>query len=344
MNALHAPEVDNRHEAASGLIAVSTAMRILCDQARRVAAIDIPVLCLGESGVGKEVIARLVHGSSNRAHRTFMKVNCAALPADLLESELFGYEAGAFTGALRSKPGKFELCNGGTMFLDEIAEMPVALQAKLLHVLQDREFSRLGGRSRVRVDVRIIAATNVNVTEAVASKAFRQDLYFRLSAVQFEIPPLRERREDIPALCEHFISLFSKECGVPPAPLSAELMTFCMGYDWPGNVRELQNFIKRHLILGEQASLAVAAENTTKANGRHAAAAEAGGGDGLKSTVRALKDGAERRAILDALEKTNWNRKHAAELLQISYKAILNKIRQHNLEPVRGREAQRPVR
>src|SRR5271169_4653256 len=187
-------------------IAASPAMRKIRSQAALVANVDIPVLLLGESGTGKEVLARLIHKLSPRAHRTFLKVNCAAVPADLLESELFGYEQGAFTGATHAKPGKFELCNKGTILLDEIGEMPPALQAKLLHVLQDQTFSRLGGRTVIKVDVRILAATNINIPEALANKRLREDLYYRLNAFTMSLPPLRERKEEIPILLKHSMS------------------------------------------------------------------------------------------------------------------------------------------
>ncbi len=184
-------------------IAASPALQEVRKQVTQIANIDVPVLLLGESGTGKEVIARLIHKLPTRASQTFMKVNCAALPAELLESELFGHEAGAFTGATRAKPGKFEVCHRGTLLLDEIAEMPIAPQAKLLHVLQDGEFARLGSPSPIKVNVRIIAATNVNIPRAIAAQKFREDLYYRLNAFVIQIPPLRERKEDIPALLAH---------------------------------------------------------------------------------------------------------------------------------------------
>src|SRR5499433_1789183 len=233
-------------------IAASPAMRKIRSQAALVANVDIPVLLLGESGTGKEVLARLIHKLSPRAHRTFLKVNCAAVPADLLESELFGYEAGAFTGATHSKPGKFELCNKGTILLDEIGEMPPLLQAKLLHVLQDQQFSRLGSRSVIKVDVRILAATNINIPEALANKRLREDLYYRLNAFTVQIPPLRERKEEIPILLKHFMTRLSEQYARPPLPFSPELLQACTNYHWPGNLRELGNFIKRYLVLGDE--------------------------------------------------------------------------------------------
>src|SRR5690242_12000429 len=214
-------------------VAASPAMKKIRAQAALVAGVDIPVLLLGESGTGKEVLARLIHKLSPRAHRTFLKVNCAAVPADLLESELFGYEAGAFTGATHPRPGKFELCNKGTILLDEIGEMPPLLQAKLLHVLQDQQFSRLGSRSVVKVDVRILAATNINIPEALATKRLREDLYYRLNAFTLQLPPLRERKEEIPLLLKHFMTQLSEQYARPPLPFSTELLQACISYNWP---------------------------------------------------------------------------------------------------------------
>jgi transcriptional regulator with PAS, ATPase and Fis domain len=247
---------------------------------------------------------------------------------------LFGYEAGAFTGAMRPKPGKFEQCDKGTILLDEIGEMPVGMQAKLLHVLQDQQFSRLGSRSVVRVDVRILAATNVNVQEAIAAKKLRQDLYYRLNAVSLLLPPLRERREEIPVMLRHFMARFAARYARTALPLSPRLLQACIRHPWPGNLRELENFVKRFLILGDE-PLALAELDNREDSGslpaetRPDVATEHTGG--LKSLVRSLKDEAEMQAISRALEQTNWNRKKAALLLNISYKALLYKIRQYGL-------------
>ncbi|MGB9074538.1 MAG: sigma-54 dependent transcriptional regulator [Terriglobales bacterium] len=324
-------------------IAASPAMKKIRSQAGLVANVDIPVLLLGESGTGKEVVARLIHKLSPRAHRTFLKVNCAAVPADLLESELFGYEAGAFTGATHAKPGKFELCNKGTILLDEIGEMPPLLQAKLLHVLQDQQFSRLGSRSVVKVDVRILAATNINIPEALATKRLREDLYYRLNAFTLTLPPLRERKEEIPILLKHFMSRMSELYARPPLPLAPPLLDACLQHSWPGNLRELSNFVKRYLVLGDE-TLA-AAELQPKPDGSgglridpagKAGFAGAENDGGLKSLARSAKDEAEAEAIARALEETNWNRKQAAALLKISYKALLYKIRQYGIAQSRS--------
>jgi len=315
-------------------VAASPNMRKLRSQAALVANVDIPVLMLGESGTGKEVMARLVHKLSPRAHRTFLKVNCAAVPADLLESELFGYEAGAFTGATHAKPGKFELCNKGTILLDEIGELPPSLQAKLLHVLQDQQFSRLGSRSVIRVDVRIMAATNVNIPEALATKRLREDLYYRLNAFTLQIPPLRERREEIPILLKHFMTQLSEQYARPPLPFSPELLQACANYPWPGNLRELGNFVKRYLVLGDEKLAINELKPRTDGSGGEFEPAPPRGAEtvgGLKSLARSAKDGAEAEAIARALDETNWNRKQAAALLQISYKALLYKIRQYGV-------------
>jgi two-component system, NtrC family, response regulator AtoC len=315
-------------------VAASPVMRKLRSQAALVANVDIPVLMLGESGTGKEVMARLIHKLSPRAHRTFLKVNCAAVPGDLLESELFGYEAGAFTGANHPKPGKFEICNKGTILLDEIGEMPPLLQAKLLHVLQDQQFSRLGGRTVIKVDVRILAATNIDIPEALASKRLREDLYYRLNAFTLQVPPLRERKEEIPILLKHFMGHMAERYARPPLPLSPTLLQACQDYSWPGNLRELNNFVKRYLVLGDE-KLAIH-ELTPKKDGGGApfdptprSGSESAGG--LKSLSRNAKDEAEAEAIAKALDETNWNRKQAAVLLKISYKALLYKIRQYGI-------------
>jgi two-component system response regulator AtoC len=320
-------------------VAASPAMRKLRSEAALVANVDIPVLMLGESGTGKEIMARLIHKLSPRAHRTFLKVNCAAVPADLLESELFGYEAGAFTGANHAKPGKFELCNKGTILLDEIGEMPTTLQAKLLHILQDGQFSRLGSRSVIKADVRILAATNINIPEALATKRLREDLYYRLNAFTLNVPPLRQRKEEIPILLKHFMARQSERYARPPLPLTPDLLQACMDHSWPGNLRELSNFVKRYLVLGDE-KLAIN-ELRPKSDGSGAQFDPAsknseGSGCGLKSLARTAKDGAEAEAIAKALDETNWNRKQAAALLKISYKALLYKIRQYGIAQAKG--------
>jgi len=308
----------------------SKRMHELRSQCSLVARVDLPVLILGESGTGKEVIAQYIHKMSPRGHKTFLKVNCAAMPADLLESELFGYEAGAFTGAVKAKPGKFEICNKGTLLLDEIGEMPPALQAKLLQVLQDGTFSRLGSRSTVQVDVRVIAATNIEMKLAIAEKRFREDLFYRLNGFTMSLPPLRERKEEIPILFAYFMRKMAEKYARQPLPLSADLLNACMEHDWPGNLRELENFVKRYVVLEDEGAMIRELAGGEQGTSQNSVALPSGG---LKRLVRGLKDDAESIAIAQALEVAMWNRRHAAEHLQISYKALLYKIKQYNLKP-----------
>src|SRR5688572_5825947 len=234
----------------------SRAMRAIKSIIDNVTATDVTVLVWGESGVGKEIIARLLHLKSPRRHQAFVKVNCAALPLELLESELFGYDRGAFTGANRQRAGKFALANKGTIFLDEISELPWPLQAKLLHILQDREFSRLGSEETTRVDARVVAATNQDLSDLVRRKLFREDLYYRLNVVNIHVPALRYRREEIPFLADYFLRRCTEQYRRDLAILTADTMRRFMAYDWPGNVRELENTMKRIVVLGSQAWVA----------------------------------------------------------------------------------------
>src|ERR1700741_5466520 len=320
-------------------LASSLQMLKIRQQILQIAPVDVPVFISGESGVGKEVVARMIHLRSMRRTQPFIKVNCAALPGELLESELFGYDQGAFTGAVRSKPGKFELANKGTIFLDEIAEMSPHLQAKLLHVLQDHQYSRLGGRHLVDVDVRVLAATNVEIQEAMKSGRLREDLYYRLNVLSINVPPLRERTTEILLLFRHFLNKyaekFQKQMPVP----SEHLMEAAMRYAWPGNLRELENFVKRYVILeDDEGSFRELVEMTGQQH-RTAPREEPvpPKEQGLKALVRGLKDEAEMEAIADALEKTRWCRKDAAKMLGISYKALLYKMRHFTLDPPRAR-------
>lgn len=318
-------------------LAASPQMLKIRQQILQIAPVDVPVFISGESGVGKEVIARMIHLRSTRRHQQFVKVNCAALPGELLESELFGYEQGAFTGAVRAKPGKFELANKGTIFLDEIAEMSPHLQAKLLHVLQDGQYSRLGARSVVNVDVRVLAATNMNVKEAMRSGRFREDLYYRLNVLSIHIPPLRERTSEIPLLFRHFLVKYSEKYQKPAVEPSKHLLEAALRYPWPGNLRELENFVKRYVILeDDEGSLRELLEMTGQQRAPQREEAVLPKEQGLKALVRGLKDEAEMEAIADALDKTNWCRKDAARMLGISYKALLYKMRHFNLDSGRG--------
>ena len=319
-------------------LAASPQMLKIRQQILQIAPVDVPIFISGESGVGKEVVARMVHLRSKRQHQPFIKVNCAALPGELLESELFGFEQGAFTGAVRAKPGKFELANKGTIFLDEIAEMSPHLQAKLLHVLQDGQYSRLGARAVVNVDVRVLAATNVDVKEAMKTGRFREDLYYRLNVLSLHIPPLRERITEIPLLFRHFLVKYSEKYQKQAPDPSKGLLEAAARYPWPGNLRELENFVKRYVILEDDEGSFRELLEMTGQQQRMPVQEEAPPPkeQGLKALVRGLKDEAEMEAIAGALEKTNWCRKDAARMLGISYKALLYKMRQFNLDSGRG--------
>jgi two-component system, NtrC family, response regulator AtoC len=300
-------------------------LRII-DISRHVASTDVPVLILGESGVGKEVVASFIHEQSNRSDGPFVKVNCAALPHELLESELFGYERGAFTGAIRDKIGKFEQADKGTLLLDEIGEMSPHLQAKLLHVLQDAEFSRLGGKKPVKVNVRVLAATNKKLKEAVLKGEFRNDLYFRLNVIKLEVPPLRDRREDIPLLCAHFLEKYRERYQSSVQQFPKDLMESLLRYDWPGNVRQLENIVKRYLILPDAD---VASE--LKVTGTEEVVPIHQGNVSLKEVAGHAAEVAEKEVVLRVLEETGWNRKESARRLRISYKALRNKLKKWQL-------------
>jgi two-component system response regulator AtoC len=308
---------------------------------RRIASVadtDLTVLIRGESGTGKERVARALWSASARRARPFVKVCCAALPGELLESELFGYERGAFTGAEQRRRGKFQLAHTGTIFLDEISELPPPLQAKLLQVLQDGQFARLGGEGDSCVDVRVIAATNADLDAAVATGRLREDLYYRLNVFSIEVPPLRERRDEILPLAEHFAARFARELGREQPRLSAELRDLLLAHAWPGNVRELENAIKRLVVLdGDGELVAELRERAARAPAPRTASAlerfDAGETPtlNLKALARDAAQRAEAEQISLALERTRWNRREAAKLLQISYKALLYKMRDAGL-------------
>jgi two-component system, NtrC family, response regulator AtoC len=343
---------ERRRRALAGptaLVAQTAPMLEVQELIDRVSDTDVTVLIRGESGTGKELVARGIHAASPRRNCAFVKVNCAALPSELLESELFGFEQGAFTGAIQRRAGKFEFANHGTMFLDEIGELQPLLQAKLLQVLQDGEFARLGGREDVRVDVRTVAATNRNLEQAVADGLFREDLFFRLNVVCISLPPLRQRRDEIPTLTDRFLRQYCEHYNRPPLTFDAETMRLLAEHDWPGNVRELENLVKRMVILGGNGPIrrdlveALAHRGTTQGVPRsappRAAAAAAPASTtpsmpahpisgSLKDIARNAARGAERELILRTLQQTRWNRREAAELLGVSYKALLYKIKE----------------
>src|SRR5687767_9227385 len=327
----------------------SSKMQPIRELVAKVAVTNTTVLLRGESGVGKEVVARSIHKASPRAARQFLKVNCAALPAELLESELFGHEKGAFTGAYRQKPGKFEAADQGTLLLDEIGEMPLRLQAKLLHVLQDGEFSRVGGEKIIDTDVRLIAATNRDLEASMRAHQFREDLYYRLNVIEIRIPPLRERRDEIAPLVDFFLKKFNAQYGrtvdIPP-----DTMRAFVDYHWPGNIRELENAVKRVVVLGTARPVHLEIVGNlnrgTRPAGLGSSLATPVSPDtpiSLKDIARQAAREAERVAIKEVLDRVHWNRAKAARLLQISYKALLYKIVQCGLvsqdtEPEKSKE------
>jgi two-component system response regulator AtoC len=297
-----------------------------------------PVLIQGETGSGKEVVARELHAQSPRAHRSFLKLNCAALPTELVESELFGYERGAFTGAFQKKAGMFEMADGGTILLDEIGDMDVRLQAKLLQVLQDHEFQRIGGKETIKVDVRVIAATHRDLEKAIADRTFREDLYYRLNVINIVMPPLRERTEDIIPLAEFLMKKHASQ-NIPNPAITPELKHAMMSHHWPGNVRELENFVRKFLILREpdllardlRAKIARRSMICPPMPDMYAPAHQIAERPILEQVTRAKRQ-AETEAILATLNSTRWNRKQAAMLLKIDYKALLYKMKKLGIE------------
>ncbi len=345
-----------RQNDFSTLFGTSPKMEDVKNTIEQVADTNVTVLIRGESGTGKEVVARMIFAHSLRRDKPFVKVNCAAIPHELLESELFGYEPGAFTGANRQKLGKFDLAHGGTLFLDEISEMHPSLQAKLLHVLQDGEFSRLGGKRDIAVDVRVLAATNKQLERAVEDGTFREDLFYRLNVVTIHIPPLRERQEEIPIFLDFLMRKYSEYYGKQPPPFTDYAVSRMMEYSWPGNIRELENLVKRYVIVGNESQIIrelsthkPLISSTTgsahpvwepKGNGAppknedallsagdpSPATADSGSLSLLEIGRRAAME-AERGAIERVLNETRWNRRQAAKILKVSYKALLNKMK-----------------
>jgi two-component system response regulator AtoC len=298
---------------------------------REAARVDVTVLVTGETGTGKELVARAIHHFSSRRLEPFVKVNCAAMPRELLESELFGYERGAFTGAHKLKIGKFEAAHRGTIFLDEIGDLHPALQAKLLHVLQDGEFSRIGGKSTLNVDVRVLAATNQDLERAVAESRFREDLYYRLNVIQVFVPPLRERASEIPLLANYFVERYAKLYRRDGFAISPAVLERLTRHRYPGNVRELENLIKRMIVLDDPALTRVPLPDAGVESGRPSAPEPS-----LKEIGRRASRAAEREAIAKVLEQTGWNRVRAARALRISYRALLYKIKEAGLDSERA--------
>ncbi|MFO7875931.1 MAG: sigma-54 dependent transcriptional regulator [Desulfovermiculus sp.] len=341
------------------VIGSSPATRKVYEMVEKVSNVDLNVLITGESGVGKELVARTLHAQSNRNSAPFIKVNCAAMPSDLLESELFGYEKGAFTGADKSKAGKFEIAKSGTIFLDEIGELPNFMQAKLLQVLQDRSFYRVGGHQETMVHARIIAATNIDFTKMINNGSFRNDLFHRLSTITIHIPPLRERRDDILPLTEHFIHKTAQTYNLSPIQLNMHLMNIFYHHSWPGNIRELENYIKQLSILENYTEIeqeiralhenAGVAENWPSGETAHNQdpASDVCNNSlahiqdmiktGRFSSMRDIRDSivkeVEKQIIDQTLDGTDWNRKEASRVLGLSYRSLLYKIKEYGLSP-----------
>jgi two-component system, NtrC family, response regulator AtoC len=305
-------------------------MQALRSRMDKVASANVPVLIHGESGTGKDIIARMIHGLSPWKTGPFVKVNCPAIPGSLLESELFGYEKGAFTGAYGAKPGRVEMAHRGTLFLDEISELDLALQSKLLQLLQDGQFCRIGSQEDKRVEARIVCATNRNLENEIENGTFRHDLYYRINVVNLHMPALRERRGDIDVLANYFLEHYNRKYNCRAKALSGELMSVLQKYHWPGNIRELENLIKRYVILGSEevitSELVIRSEKEF-----FNADLDLNGPISLKKVTRQATRELERKIILKVLQAHHWNRKQAAKALCISYRALLYKIRDAGL-------------
>jgi two-component system response regulator AtoC len=336
------PEIDDADDGVENPVPPDSewftggaSMRRVWDLTGQIADTDVPVLITGESGVGKDIVARAIHQSSVRRDQLFVKINCAALPATLLESELFGHERGAFTGATRERAGKFELAHKGTIFLDEIAEMPVDLQAKLLQALQDETFYRVGGKRPVQVDVRVIAATNRDLAQAMRIGTFREDLYFRLNVVHVSVPPLRTRRPEVQPLIEFFLRKYAgryRKGSIPAIP--DRLQQRLLAYSWPGNVRQLENIIRRWVVLRDERYILEELQKDVDTQGQESTEEiaelplETGEPLSLLDIGRRAAREAEKVAIIETLTRTGWNKRRAAAELQVSYKALLYKIKE----------------
>jgi two-component system response regulator AtoC len=297
-----------------------------------VADSELTVLIRGESGTGKEIVARMIHSKSSRRNEPFVKVNCAAIPRDLLEAELFGYEKGAFTGAHKTKPGRFEVANKGTMFLDEIGDMPMELQSKLLQVLEQQEFVRVGGINNIHVDVRIVCATNKDLEQAISEGNMRDDLFYRLNEITINLPTLSQRRDDVPLLVEHFLEKYSILYGKEQRGLKNETIRMLQNYDWPGNVRQLENLIKQIVVRSDENIIYDTLKGPISGQARKGPLVDISDGDfSLKKKVQEAVSEVEKVLISKILHKTNWNRRKAARLLNISYRSLLYKIKEYKI-------------
>jgi two-component system response regulator AtoC len=315
-------------------------MRALRERMGKIAGANVPVLIQGESGTGKDIIARMIHTASPWKTGPWVKVNCPAIPGTLLESELFGYEKGAFTGAYGMKPGRVEMAHRGTLFLDEISELDMALQSKLLQLLQDGQFCRIGAQEDKKVEVRVVCATNRKLEEEIASGSFRADLFYRINVVNLHMPSLRERASDIPQLVNYFLEYYNRKFNARAAALSAELINSLKKYHWPGNVRELENLMKRYVILGNEES--ISGDLRPHEPDFFNADISVDGPISLKKITRQAVHELERKIILKVLQHHHWNRKSAARALNISYRALLYKIRDAGLPSNRAPRRPQP--
>jgi two-component system response regulator AtoC len=321
----------------------SEAMQAVRDRLVKLAAANVPVLIQGESGTGKDIVARMIHANSPWRTGPWVKVNCPAIPGTLLESELFGYEKGAFTGAYGMKPGRVEMAHRGTLFLDEISELDMGLQSKLLQLLQDGQFCRIGAQEDKKVEVRVVCATNRKLEQEIENGTFRADLFYRINVVNLHLPALRERANDIPELAAYFLEYHNRKYNCRAKPLSAELMAVLGKYHWPGNIRELENLIKRYVILGSED--VIANDLTPRAPDFFNTEIPVDGQISLKKLTRAAVRELERKVILKVLQNCHWNRKKAARALSISYRALLYKIRDAGLpsnRAIKNRDAEPP--
>jgi two-component system response regulator PilR (NtrC family) len=322
-------ELDRRYSFGS-LIGKSKKMQEVYDLIEKVAASRANVLVAGESGTGKELVAKAIHYNSERKDKPFIAVNCGAIPENLLESELFGHEKGSFTGAVQQKAGLFEVANGGTLFLDEIGELPPSMQVKLLRVLQEREFRRVGGTKNIQVDVRMVAASNKNLEEEVGRGAFREDLFYRLNVIRIVLPPLRERRDDIPLLIEHFFRNITGREGVD---IAESALCSMLDYHWPGNVRELENVVERCLVLGQSSQITESGLPPQFHAGRPTQQGQLAEIPDTGLDLDAYLGSIEKDILLKALEKTGGVRKRAAELLGITFRSIRYRLAKFDIDP-----------